>query len=279
MTLELSLTAEPLPAGEARALAFHAKNASSGHVLLESVTVAPGSALFAAGPSFSWKRSADGAILYDAARDVYVHATHVPGLAAVPLHVGVLPPGARAETLLPVRLGASARVALRVAFRTVASLEGRVYSSPRGLAGEKVVFSPGFAPGPAIVRDGDLPRREAVLEADLRVEGELPAGAFARSRALGWLERGAPREGIVVDGHEVAPEVADLMDLVWPGDPFVVLFRGERGEAVRRALAVELNPARQGLVDYEKGRALVAATARHGARLRVGLPWEGFVVE
>lgn len=277
--LELSLAAESIPAGVPRALPLEARNVSTGFVLLDSITVEPGSALFARGPSFSWRRPADGVILYDSAQDRYVHSTTALGVATVPLHVGVLPPAARAETLLPVRLATSARVSVRVSFRAAASLDGRIYSSPAGVQGDRVVFAPGFAPGPAIVREEGLASDAAVLEADLTVEGAVPEGLLARSRALGWVEPGTNTDRVRVEGHEVASAVVDLMDLVWPGDPFVVLFRGERGEAVRQALGVELNPARQGLVSYEKGRALIGLVAGHGACLRVGLPWEGFVIE
>ncbi len=272
--LELSLAEEVLPAGVARALVLGARNDSPGFVLLDAVTVEPGSALFAPGPSFTWRRRADGVILYDAAWDHYVHSTQLLGVAAVPLHVGVLPPGARAETVLPVRLARSARVSVTVSFAKASSLEGRVYSSPQGVAGETVIFSPGFAPGPAIVREDGLERGEARLEIDVEVAGEVEPGAIARSRALGWVAAGPS-----IDGHAIDGAVLDLMDIVWPGEPFVVLFRGERAEGVRRALGVDLNPARQGLVPYERARELIREVAAKKAWLRVGLPWEGFVVE
>jgi hypothetical protein len=274
VSLEIAVAREPLPAGVARALLLEVKNAGRDAVLLESATLAPGSALFAPGPTFSWRRRAEGVIAYDAARDRYVHAADVLGVSPVPLHVGVLPPGARAETLLPARLGASTRVKLTLAFRVAEKLEGRVYSSPPGVQGASVVYSPGLAPGPAIVRDADLPRQELVVAVDLVVEGALPAGMVARSRALGWLE-----EGLRVDGHTVNPEVIDLMDVVYPGDSLVVLFRGERGAAVRRALGLDVNAAGQGLVPYESARSLVAVVAKSGAKLSVGHYWEGFVVD
>jgi hypothetical protein len=271
--IQVDLAAEPLPAGVARSLDLVVANRSGEHVLLDEVTLSSGRARFASGPALAWKRRPDGVIAYDTTKDRYVHSTDVLGVSSVPLHTGVVPPGARAETLLQVRLLASATVQVTVSYRVAPDLAGRVYSAPRGVGGKTVVYSPGFAPGPVIVREGGLEPREARLEAALVVEGAAPEGAVARSKALGWLG-----EGLRVDGRSVLPEVVDALDALFPGDPIVVIFAGERGMRVRAELGVDLNPARQGLVAYEKARDLVLAAARHEAALRVGLPWEGLVV-
>ncbi len=266
--ISLSLAPEPLEAGVARALLLEVANPSRDHVLLEEARLSPGRASFAEGPSFSWRRSPQGTIAYDAARDHYVHATDAPGRAAVPLHVGVLPPGGRAEAFVPVRLLESATVALTIAFRA-GDLEGRVYSAPRGVAGTRVVYERRLAPGPVIVHVEGLGLREARVEASLAVTGTAPPGVLGRSRALGWIKAG-----------EVALEVVDALDAVFPGEPILVLFRGARAERVRAALGVEvINPARQALVDYEKARALVEAVGHEAVSIRVGLGGEGIVVE
>jgi hypothetical protein len=266
--ISLSLAPEPLEAGVARALVLEIANPSREHVLLQEARLSPGHASFAEGPSFSWRRSPPGTILYDAGRDRYVHATDVPGRAAVSLQVGLLPPGGRAEALVPVRLLASATVALSVAFR-VGDLEGHVYSAPPGVAGTRVHYEKRLAPGPVIVRLEGLGEGEVRVEASLAVSGDAPLGVLGRSRALGWLKPG-----------EVALEVVDALDGIFPGDPILVLFRGARAESVRGELGAEvINPARQTLVDYEKARALIEAVAREGISIRVGLGGEGLVVE
>jgi hypothetical protein len=168
---------------------------------------------------------------------------------------------------VPVRLLESGTVSLTVAFR-VGDLEGRVYSAPPGVAGTRVVYARGTSPGPAIVRADGLARAEERIEASLVVAGTAPAGAVGRSRALGWITE-----------TEVAPEVVDALDALFPGDPLVVIFQGPRAEKLRQALGAEpMNPARQTLVDYEKARALVEGVAREGASIRVGTA-EGLVVE
>jgi len=271
--ISLSLEREPLKAGVARGLDLTVANGSSEHVLLEHATLEPGRASFAEREALSWRRFPDGVLLYDAQGDRYVHETEEQGVSSVALHLGLVPPGARAGALVRCRLPRSARVLVSVSYRVLPSIEGRVYSTPRGVAGRRTVYSPGFTPGPTIVRASDLPLAVVRVELDLEVEGEVPAKAIGRSRALGWIE-----DGFSASGRRVSPEVIDALDVLLPDEPIVVLFRGSGGERVRRSLSLETNPAGQSALDYERALELIEACAREDAPLAVGLPWEGLVV-
>jgi len=271
--LTIALEAEKLPAGVSRSLDLAVQSKATEHLLLESVRLEPGRASFAEGDALSWRRHPEGVVAYDISTDTYVHQSEVLGVSAVPLHHGVLPPGARAEALLPTRLARSGRVALTLSYRVLPALEGRVYSAPEGMSKAKVVFSPGYVPGPAIVRAEDLPLRTERLELELSVEGELPAGMVARSRTLGWIG-----EGFTLGGKRVPPDVIDALDRLVIDEPVGLLFRGPAAERVRSALSVSVNPARQGAIEADQFQDLLAACEREGARLSVGLPWEGIVV-
>ncbi len=271
--ITIALEAERLPAGVARSLDLSVQSKASEHLLLESVRLEPGRALFAEGDALSWRRHPEGVVLYDIATDTYVHQSEVLGVSAVPLHHGLLPPGARAEALLPTRLARSGKVALTLSYRVLPAIEGRVYSAPPGMSKAKVVFSPGFVPGPTIVRADDLPLVTERIELELEVEGELPAGMVGRSRTLGWIG-----EGFTLGGKRVAPDVIDALDRLVIDEPVGLIFRGPAAERVRQHLSLDVNPARQGALETERFQDLVAACEREGARLSVGLPWEGIVV-
>jgi hypothetical protein len=293
--VDLDLDLEDLRQGWPARVELTIRNTADQPLLLETATwQAP------LRGDYAWRRDPLGLIHYDAGDDRYVHASVVSTRAAVPLWTGLLLPGGRAGTLLPVScltLGQRS-VTLRVSGFLVPEqdLPTRIYTTPVSGPSKPTVT---YEPWGDYERSTDVVARVAGLErVTYEVTGEVevvedpdaPASAaqdkvpggrlVGRCRRIGgaWILLSPDGALHLVRGDDhlrcppgsVEAELFEHLDEALPFLPAPIVFRGPTAEALRREgkLPLQGHPDRvQQNLESRDLWQLLAALPQSGVRL------------
>lgn len=278
--MEVTCELEPLTQGRWSSLEVVVTNTSPGEVLVLEAVAWEGEGVRG---RHEWERPQAGSLRYEAQDDLYRLETAVSIAAPLPLQVGVLLPGARARTLVPIQALGCGPCALKLVGRGVrfplSEFAERVYQLDPATASQPTQrFSRGPLDHDQAVRDAFVRRRgcaavEATRELSLEVNAcdqdpsaavlrRVPGELVGRVRRLGgaWLVREALGSLALVRGERclrfppscLDPATLLALDADPPFLPVVLLFRGKTACALRDSGDLALD-------GLELGQQLLAA--------------------